>query len=309
MKKLIGAGILVLVALSACGKNGQVVAKIGSDKITVKTLQERIQETPPTYQGYLSTNAGKKQFLDLMVRERVVLESAKAAGYDKKDDYKKAVADFKKEQDRRERDYKENLLMELYVRDLHDSKQIGVSDEEVAKYYQDHQSEFAHPQEVVAQHILVPTKEEAEKVLARVKGGEDFATVAKEVSTDPVSASRGGQIGPFRKGDLVPEFENAVFSLKPGQISGIVQTQFGYHVIRKVSEKALPPVSADQAKVDIKKILEKAKFDAWIEQAKKKEGVTVDYNALSKVQPPQPPAMPKGLPAPEQGTQPSQPSK
>lgn len=303
MKKSIGTGLLILVALAACGRNGKTVAKIGSDKITMKTLQERIQEAPPAYQSYLGTKSGKKQFLDLMVRERVVLESAKSAGYDKKDEYKKAVAEMQKEQERRVRDYKENLLMELYIRDLHDSKKIGASDEEVDNYYKEHQDEFVHPKAVVAQHILVPTKEEADKVLARVKGGEDFAKVAKEVSTDPVSASRGGEIGPFKKGDLVPEFENAVFSLKNGQISGVVETQFGYHVIRKVSERPLPARSADEAKADIKRILEKAKFDAWLADAKKKQGVTVDYDALDKLPQPLPPQTAPGqqpaAPAPQ----------
>jgi len=73
----------------------------------------------------------------------------------------------------------------------------------------------------------------------------------------PRPPRRAAKIGPFRKGDLVPEFEQAVFNLKTNQISGVVETQFGFHVIQKISEKALAPKSLDQAKADIKKILEK----------------------------------------------------
>jgi parvulin-like peptidyl-prolyl isomerase len=281
MKKFIGLGLVIVAALAACNKNGAVVAKIGSDKITVKMLQERMQDAPPAYQSYLATNAGKKQFLDLMVRERVVIDSARAAGYDKKDDYKKAVAEFRKEQARRIRDYEENMLMELYVRDLHDAKQISPTDADVEKYYKEHLDEYTHPKEITARHILLATRAEAEAVRERLKQGADFAKLAQEISTDPISAARGGQIGPFQKGQLVPEFESAVFPLKKGQISEIVETQFGYHIITKMAERPLPARSFEEVKPDILKLLEKTKFDTWYDQAKKKQGVTVNYEALN----------------------------
>lgn len=79
------------------------------------------------------------------------------------------------------------------------------------------------------------TKKKAEDALARVKAGEDFATVAKEVSQDPGSAANGGDLGFFGKGKMVPEFENAAFALKVGEVSGLVKTPYGYHII-KVTE-------------------------------------------------------------------------
>ena len=282
MNRTLGLFLMLAVVLAGCGKGGGIVAKIGSDKIDEKMLQERLQEAPPSYQGYLNTNAGKKQFLDLLVRERIVLEAARQAGVDKKSEYTKAIAEFKKDQSRRMRDYEENLLMELYVRELHE-KEIGTTDADVDKYYQEHKREFARPVEIVAKHILVASRDDADKALARIKAGEDFSKSAKEVSTDPVSAVRGGEIGPFRRGDLVPEFEKAVFGLKVGQVSEIVETQFGFHIIKKVSEKVLPVRPVEETKVEIKKILEKTRFDAWLEGAKKKYGVTVNYDMLSKI--------------------------
>jgi hypothetical protein len=259
------------------------VATIGRDRVTTATLRERIQDAPPAYQSYLTTPAGKKQFLDLMVRERVVLEAARQAGFDKTKEYRKAVADFKKEQAKRLRDFEENMLMEQYMRDLQD-KRIGTTDKEVDEYYEAHKQEFLHPVEVVARHILLDTEKEAEKTMERLKAGEDFSKLAQELSRDPISGARGGEIGPFRKGDLVPEFEQAVFPLKFNQLSGIVKTQFGYHIIKKVSEKVLPAMSPDAAKLEIRKITQKTKFDNWLEETKKKFAVKTNYEALVKVQ-------------------------
>ena len=89
-------------------------------------------------------------------------------------------------------------------------------------------------QEIHARHILVATEDEAKKVAERLKNGEDFATVAKEVSKDP--NAEGGDLGFFTRGQMLKPFEDAAFALDVGQISEPVQTQFGWHII-KVEEK------------------------------------------------------------------------
>ncbi|OGS22339.1 MAG: hypothetical protein A2314_08775 [Elusimicrobia bacterium RIFOXYB2_FULL_50_12] len=282
MKKIVLAGIAALVLVGACAKKDKVVTRIGSDKITIAMVEERLKEASQGYREYLETSAGKKQFLDLMVRERIVMENAGRAGFKRNKDYTKSLEDFKKEQAKRLRDYEENLLMELYIRDLHE-KQIKATDAEVQKYYQDHIKEFQRPVEVKARHILLPTRQEADAALQRVKKGEDFSNVARQISTDPVSASTGGEIGPFRKGDLVPEFEDAVFALKNGQVSGVVETQFGFHVIKKTAEKVLPSKTVEQSEGEIRRIVEKTKFDAWLEGEKKRYNICVDYDMLKYV--------------------------
>jgi peptidyl-prolyl cis-trans isomerase C len=82
-------------------------------------------------------------------------------------------------------------------------------------------------------HILVKTEKEANKVLERLKKGEKFSAIAKGVSLCP-SKKRGGDLGTFGRGQMVKEFEKAAFDLQKGQISGIVKTQFGYHIIRRL---------------------------------------------------------------------------
>ncbi len=104
------------------------------------------------------------------------------------------------------------------------------TEEEARKYFDENPDRFVID-EVTASHILVEEKEKAEEILAQLKDGGDFAELAKENSIDPGSAAQGGSLGTFGKGAMVPEFEEAAFALKPGEMSGVVQSQFGYHII------------------------------------------------------------------------------
>ena len=89
------------------------------------------------------------------------------------------------------------------------------------------------PDKVHCAHILVKTEKEANMVLERLKKGDKFANIAKEVSLCP-SGKRGGDLGTFSKGKMVKEFENAAFALQKGQTSSLVKTKFGYHVIKRL---------------------------------------------------------------------------
>ena len=90
------------------------------------------------------------------------------------------------------------------------------------------------PNEVHCVHILVKTEKEAQAVLDRVSKGEKFSNIAKEVSLDPGSGKRGGDLGWFTRGKMVKEFEQVAFALQKGQTSPIVKTQFGYHILRRL---------------------------------------------------------------------------
>jgi len=122
--------------------------------------------------------------------------------------------------------------------------QVEVTDEEIQKYYDDNKTEFDQPETVQARHLLLrvasaATDDEkaavrgrAEAVLARLQGGEDFAALAREVSEDESNAPQGGDLGFFPRGRMVPSFEEAAFSVEPGGISSIVETQFGLHILK-----------------------------------------------------------------------------
>lgn len=159
-----------------------------------------------------------------------------------------------------------------------------VSDSEMKKYYDEHIDEYKKD-EVEASHILIKTtddqnkplpeadqkkaKEKAEKVLKEVKAGGDFAELAKKYSQDPGSAANGGALGAFGKGMMVKEFEDAAFGMEPGQVSDLVKTDFGYHII-KVTDRIKETTSFDEAKEGIKEEILKNKYGEKIAELQKK---------------------------------------
>ena len=143
-------------------------------------------------------------------------------------------------------------------------QRTSVSAQDVQRYYDDNQQQYATPEQVRASHILLKTegkddaavKKQAEDVLAKVKGGADFAALAGKISEDEGSAAQGGELKPFAKdGSMVKEFEDAAFSLKPGETSDLVKSQFGYHIIRVMERKPATTRSLDESKVQIEEIL------------------------------------------------------
>jgi peptidyl-prolyl cis-trans isomerase D len=155
---------------------------------------------------------------------------------------------------------------------------IASSPERVRKAYEDRKAEFDTPEQVRARHILVsvpPGADDAARAAAREKleaarkrilAGEDFATVAGEISDDPGSKAQGGDLGFFRRGQMVRAFEDAAFALAPGQLSEIVQTDFGLHLIRVEEKRAPVAVPFDQAQARVAADL--ARADAAAKEAK-----------------------------------------
>ncbi|HUL75969.1 MAG TPA: SurA N-terminal domain-containing protein [Vicinamibacteria bacterium] len=144
--------------------------------------------------------------------------------------------------------------------------QVAVADRDVELYYQDHREEFRQEEEACASHILVKVKtaeapqghpEEEAKTIAQglldqVKAGADFAALAKAKSEDVGSASNGGNLGCFPPGQQTPQLDDAVFSMQPGQVSDLVKTSFGYHVIRLASKREATILPLAQVKERIR---------------------------------------------------------
>jgi peptidyl-prolyl cis-trans isomerase C len=184
-----------------------------------------------------------------------------------------------------------------------------VNEADAKKYYDENPKEFENPEQIKVSHILIgvatpdPNKKEdpnvakaaakakAEAILQRVKNGEDFATLAKENSTCP-SASKGGDLGFFSKGKMVPAFENAAFALKVGQVSDVVETQFGFHIIKVTDHKDASTTSFADAKDNIIKMLQQKKQGDYAKQyiENLKSQATIVYPP-GKEPKPAPPAM------------------
>jgi peptidyl-prolyl cis-trans isomerase C len=141
---------------------------------------------------------------------------------------------------------------------------LDVTEDEIKQYYSDYKREFEIPEQVRASHILITpdtsqpgtdpnetkaiAKAKAESLLKRVRDGADFAELAKANSADGVSAEKGGDLGFFPRGEMVPPFEKAAFALQPGQISDVVETRFGYHIIKVTDRKEGSVIPFEQAK-------------------------------------------------------------
>ncbi len=176
------------------------------------------------------------------------------------------------------------------------AKKVKATDEGIREYYEENKNKFRDPARIRARHILVKVnrtaqeeelkqaRDKTENILSRVKSGEDFAKLASEYSDDPGSKSKGGDLGFFSRGRMAPEFERAAFSLNPGDISDIVQTNFGFHII-KVAEKKEPSIKPYEAvKEQLRKKVEidmkKKAVDDYVERIVKEKNISFDLEGL-----------------------------
>ncbi|HSK83171.1 MAG TPA: peptidylprolyl isomerase [Rubrobacter sp.] len=154
------------------------------------------------------------------------------------------------------------------------------SDEEIQNYYEKNkEAQFTTPEQRCVRHILFnkDQKEKAEDVKKQLENGGDFAKLAKENSQDPGSAKNGGDLGCLGKGETVPEFEQAAFGAKQGEIVGPVKTEFGYHILKVTDVKPEQTRSLQEVESQIRAQLASEKqseaFNKWIEEQKKQRDV------------------------------------
>jgi peptidyl-prolyl cis-trans isomerase C len=188
-----------------------------------------------------------------------------------------------------------NVLMrkEIVINNLLEKEvvsKVTVTDAEAKKFYDENKDKFKREESARASHILIgvdekasaedrkKAKEKAESIRKRIAAGEDFATLAKSESTCP-SASRGGDLGFFAKGQMVPEFEKAAFALKPGEVSNVVETKFGYHIIKLQEKKPAGSVTFDEAKKNIEEYLKAQKIregvNSYLAQLRKQAKIEI----------------------------------
>ena len=149
---------------------------------------------------------------------------------------------------------------------------IQISPHEIQQYYEDNQQQYSTPEQVRASHILLKTegkdeaavKKQAEDLLAKIKAGADFAQLATKYSEDDASKIKGGDLDYFGKGQMVPEFDKVAFELAPGQVSGVVKSQFGFHIIKVVDKKpaTTKPLEEVRAQIEDQLKSDRAQTDA-----------------------------------------------
>ncbi len=203
--------------------------------------------------------------------------------------FKKALADRNMTIERLRSDTRNDLVISKMM-DAEVSTTPGASDAEAKEFYEKNPDKFKQPEQVRASHILIRVDENADAaakqkalakiqaLLKRAKAGEDFAALAKANSQDG-SAAQGGDLSYFGRGQMVPAFDEAAFKLKPGEISDVVTTQFGYHIIKVTDHKDASTVPLEQVSDRVKQFLsgqkKQEKADQFITSLKEKSKIEV----------------------------------
>jgi len=180
--------------------------------------------------------------LDTLVMRELILQQAAKDGVDKSKEVEEKMAELKK-----------RIIVDTYLKKKLETS-AKISDEELKSFYEKNLDKFKAADQVRASHILVKTEQEAKDILAQLKGGAKFEELAKTRSIDS-SASKGGDLGWFGKGNMVPVFEKTVFGLKEGETSGIVKSEFGYHIIKLTGKRSAGTRPLEEVKEQIRAAL------------------------------------------------------
>jgi len=238
----------------------RVVLSVGDVKLTAAQFDQMVDSLPEQSRG-MARGAGRKQFGDMLVRILVLAQEGKRRKLDETAAYQ-LQSMFQMA----------NVLASTTYQQM--SKETKVDEAQLRQYFEDHKAEF---EQMSARHILIRmqgspvgvkpgqkdlTPEEAlakaEELEKRIKAGEDFAKLATAESDDAQSAAKGGDLGFFRRGQMVPSFDQAAFALAPGQVSEPVRSQFGYHIIKVEKVKTFDDVKADVQKRLVPELMQKA---------------------------------------------------
>jgi foldase protein PrsA len=280
-----GLGTVLLAAsLAACSGaegSGGTIATVNGEAISKATFDSKLESSPTALQT-----------LQQMVRDVLIDQYAKQnnivvtdADVAAKEDTLKANFppgswdEMLKARGLTEDDV-HNALREQIIIDKAVGKNVKVTDAQIQQYFEKNHVAFDKPEQVQARHILVPDLKTAQKVEADLQHGANFADEAKKYSIDPGSKDKGGELGLFRQGQMVPAFDKAAFSLPVGQISQPVKSPFGYHIIqveKKIpGEKATLANTRDRIADMLREQQEAPLISPFLEQIQQKANIQVN---------------------------------
>ena len=269
----------------ALAKDDPILAEVGAEKFKMSDLERIINYYDEQKKKSLEQNPEYKAIiLRRIVQTMVLSQYAKEQGFDRR-------ADIKEQLDLLTNDFIASQYIEKEV-----VGKIEVSDKDVELYYKMHKEEFGTPEMVRVRHILISApktvsddekkkaKAKAEEVLKQLRDGASFEKLAAEMSDDTGSKNKGGDIGFFQKGRMVPEFEKAAFSLKSGELSDVIETAFGYHILKleERKESKIEPFEKVREKVR-KKVFDEfkaAKVEEFVNKIMEKAGAKINVEPL-----------------------------
>ena len=240
--------------------NENIVATVGSINITEAELEAFIKSLPQEQQMYAQNPQFRQQCIDQLVAMNLFSMLGEEEKLDETEEFERIIANARRE-----------ILAQLAMKKLFAA--VEVTEEDCKAFYEQNPQFFQQGETVSAKHILVKEEAECIEVLESIKGGEAFEDAAKRVSTCP-SKERGGDLGAFSRGQMVPEFENAAFDAEIGTLVGPVKTQFGYHLIKVENKQEATVVPFKQVAPQISMSLQQQKqgeaYGAKVEELKAK---------------------------------------
>jgi peptidyl-prolyl cis-trans isomerase C len=267
--------LMLSVIIIGCAKKTKdvVIAIIDGKNITMAMIDDKISKLPPYYKTYAAQH--KAEVVNQLITEELLYKEAERRHIDRDPEAK----DLIKEAARK--------IIISKLLDAEVTRSAPVSDDDISKYYEEKKDQYMIPEVIRASHILTNTEEVAMQALEELKAGADFAELAKKYSKD-LTKDRGGDLGYFKKGQMIPEFEKVSFSLNVGDTSGIVKTRFGYHIIKVIDRKEASYRSLDDVKESIRTLLsgerKKTKLEGFIKKLQAKSKIKVN-NSLLTAQP------------------------
>jgi len=292
-------GTLLLPLTGGCGKSepggtaapsgtaasssapGEAVATYKGHTLTSGQVTQELERLPAPSRTYLAAPDRKRQFVENLVMNDLLFQEGQKQGFDRDAEVERQVNDLRK-----------RLVVQRVMKQYQAPPTI--SDEMVKAQYDQNPGLYSTTQ-IRASHILVKDEKEAKDILAQLRANpEKFGDLAREKSSDTTSAKKGGDLGMFGQGRMVPDFERAAFALKPGEISDIVKTQYGYHIITVTERKEGESKPFDQVKEQIRATMRNKglqdQVQGHFEQLKKQAELKIDDEALARIQMPPPSA-------------------
>ena len=247
----------------------KVLATVGQKEITNLDIENALKSLDPYQAMQFNNEEGKKRLLEDLVNQELFYMEAKEQNLHNDENFKAEMARIE-----------ENMLKQYAINKVLTS--VKLTDEEISAFYEANKTSFVKPETASAKHILVDTEEKANELLNKINSNEmTFEDAAAAHSSCP-SKDAGGDLGTFPRGQMVPEFEEAVFSMNKGEVRGPVQTQFGYHLIKVEDRVEGGQSELEEVKEDISRSLMYQKqnevYSAKINDLKGKFSDTVKFN-------------------------------
>lgn len=249
-------------ATSALAADAYTILNIEGQKISSKEAEAAWKSlfpegAAPEFEGF--DEDVRQNVLRGLVSESLLYQEAKKAGVPERESIKTRLRNLEKQ-----------ITIQAYIEELSAS---FVNEQAIRKAYAEYTARNRDAYEVRARHILVESQEKAEEVAAKLKTGTKFEKLAQSISTDKGSAASGGDLGYFTKDKMVPEFSEAAFDLKPGEVSDPVKSDFGWHVIKVEDRRKVEIKSLEEVQEILKAQIRKEGVERYVDQLIEKANI------------------------------------